>query len=149
MYRAVVLEGTRMSRVSKCWLSSFPDRRGALWPTLLLAQHRFILIPLLVGLYPRESCPLLEPSASIACLHVVQIIAQLCDKMPSEKVMFSSVLVSKTFISVISSQVSLLRILGQSRRCSLFHCSVHLPRWSSLILILFVTKMPNSLNSVH
>lgn len=79
---------------------------------------RFILIPVL--LYPGESCPLLEPSASSAHPRVLQTVAQLCDKIHPEKVMFSPLMRPRPS-SLWFLPVSLLRTLGQSRRWSPSH----------------------------
>lgn len=64
-----------------------------------------------------ESCPLLEPSASLPHACVLQSVVQLCDEMHSEKVVFSPLMYPRAS-SLISSYVFLLCILGQSRRCS-------------------------------
>lgn len=81
-----------------CWCpTGHKDELGKCWLGYPVLCSTFVLIPLLAVLYPRESCPLLEPSASFAHPHVLQSLAQSCDRIHSE--VFFSVDVSKNIIS--------------------------------------------------
>lgn len=139
------------------------------------ARQERVLVPL----YPRESCSLLQTFASTACLRVWQTLLHSCDKTPSKKAVLSLLMCPRA-PSLISSHVSPLCVLGQSgRRCSpcgtslsqvlshlrksplptftagdcilafFWSCSVYLSRLSSSLFNNFLMKTLNSLSAVH